>query len=296
MRVPHTNPAVWGVTIAPGRFASLLEHGVDPDARVALIGLPDDAGVRLNGGRVGAADGPRAFRAALARLGVARPDGWEYPRVCDAGDVQPGGSLEETHERVTEAVEAILDMGLLPVGIGGGHDLTFPFVRAATRKVGVRSGVYFDAHLDVRAERGSGMPFRKLIEECGVSALVNVGADRLVNSAEHWRYFESHGGRVGAFEPEPWPMLDGGQFVSFDLDVLDASVATGVSAMNPCGMSMQVAARYVHAAGRSLRVMCFDIMELCPAHDVDGRTARAAAYLFLSFLRGVAERGGAKMA
>ena len=43
-------------------------------------------------------------------------------------------------------------------------------------------------------------------------------------------------------------------------------------------------------AGRDPRVVCFDLMELCPAHDVGGRTARVACHLFLSFLRGMSER------
>ncbi len=294
MRIPHTSRAQWPVSIAPGRFAASIDFGVTPESRVALLGLPDDTGVRMNGGRPGAAEGPRAFRAALARFGVDQGEGWVYPKVCDAGDVLPGATIQETHQRVTEAAAALLDAGLLPVAIGGGHDLTFPFVRAAVQKAHVHSGVYFDAHLDVRDTVGSGMPFRKLIEECGVTRLVNVGADRLVNSREHWRYFESKNGRVGKFDPEPWPALDGNQFLSFDLDVLDASIAPGVSAMNPNGMNVETAARYMHAAGRSPLVRCMDIMELSPPHDhpsvENGRTARVAVYLFLTFLRGVSER------
>lgn len=294
MRIPHTSRAHWPVSIAPGRFAASIDIDVSADSRVAILGIPDDTGVRMNGGRPGAAAGPRAFRAALARFGVDQGEGWEYPKVCDAGDIIPGANLHETHARVTEAASVLLDMGLLPVAIGGGHDLTFPFARAAVEKAHVRSGVYFDAHLDVRETLGSGMPFRRLLEDCGVTRLVNVGADRLVNSREHWRYFESRNGRVGRFDPEPWPALDGNQFLSFDLDVLDASIAPGVSAMNPSGMDVETAARYIHAAGRSPLVRCFDIMELSPPHDHPspdaGRTARVAAYLFLTFLRGVSER------
>lgn len=294
MRIPHTSRAHWPVSIAPGRFAANIDIDVSSESRVAILGIPDDTGVRMNGGRSGAASGPRSFRAALARLGADVCEGWEYPKVCDAGDIIPGQTIHETHDRVTEAALTLLDMGLLPVAIGGGHDLTFPFVRAATQKVHVRSGVYFDAHLDVRDTVGSGMPFRRLIEDCGVTRLVNIGADPFVNSREHWRYFESKGGTIGPFDPEPWPALDGNQFVSFDMDALDASIAPGVSAMNPNGMTVQFAARYLHAAGRSPLVRCFDIMELCPTHDhpgpEGGRTSRVAAYLFLCFLRGVSER------
>lgn len=89
---------------------------------MGLIGLADDLGVRLNSGRPGAKGGPSAFRAALARYGSSDA---AWPGVFDAGDVDPApgddaAALDRTHARVTEAVAALLDAGLLPVGVGGG--------------------------------------------------------------------------------------------------------------------------------------------------------------------------------
>jgi formimidoylglutamase len=289
---------------------------------VALLGLPDDEGVRLNSGRPGAKDGPRALRAALAAYGVAAPDGFQWPRVFDAGDVTPGNDIQETHARVTEATAAILQSGLFPIAVGGGHDLTFPFVRAVAsgfrpmqdthrtespQDGGVPTkgaahslaGVYFDAHLDVRASVGSGMPFRSLVEHCGVHELHVMGLNAFANTHEHMDWFRTHGGHVhqvktGAAAPGMPVQLPTQHpcFVSFDMDVLDASVAPGVSAINPCGWSVAQAEPWVMAAGRNERVKCFDIMELNPAYDQEGRTARVAAHLLLTFLRGFAERHG----
>lgn len=298
--IPHTRPATIPEGIPETRFAAHL-HAIPVGCQVALLGLADDTGVRMNNGRPGAAGGPAAFRAALARYGVASPHGWEYPRVYDAGDVQPAGTLEETHARVREAAGAILDLGLLPVAIGGGHDLTFPFVQAAAMRYGRLAGVYFDAHLDVRETAGSGMPFRRLIEDCGVGPLHLIGFNPLVNSREHAAWFLGHG---GIFEEvsqgqTPRPLHHESSraaqpelFVSFDLDCLDAAHAPGVSAVNPCGLSVRDVEPMVLAAGECDRVRCFDIMELNPAHDDGGRTARVAAHLFLTFLRGVARRSG----
>jgi arginase family enzyme len=291
---------------------------------VALLGLPDDEGVRLNNGRPGAKDGPKALRAALAAYGVASPDGFQWPRVFDAGDVVPGKDIHETHARVTEATAALLEHGLFPIAIGGGHDLTFPFVRAVAsgfrpmpdagnpassktpRAPGLSSApsqdnslaaVYFDAHLDVRDTVGSGMPFRSLIENCGVRELHVMGLNPFANTHEHTEWFRAHGGRIHhAKGTAPGTHIQlpthNPCFVSFDMDVLDASVAPGVSAMNPSGWSVAQAEPWLLAAGRSERVRCFDIMELNPAHDEGGRTARAAAHLLLTFLHGFAERHG----
>jgi arginase family enzyme len=310
--IPHTAPPHWP-ELPRGRLAAAIcRHSTnlrdDPNARatlakcrVALLGIPDDTGVSLNHGRLGAREGPHAFRAALARYGTATPMAQDasdaspppYPHIFDAGDVIPGHDIHETHGRVTEATEALLELGLFPIAIGGGHDLTFPFVRPIAKRLPGMHGVYLDAHLDVREEVGSGMPFRRLIEDCEVAALTIVGIDHLANTEDHFRWFLAHGGRVEEPACDAPPRCFGRgapTFVSIDLDSIDQCFAPGVSAMNPAGLSPRTAAAYAHAAGRSPDVRSFDIMELSPPNDEHQRTARLAAHLFLCFLRGFAER------
>jgi formiminoglutamase len=288
--LPNTSAPPWPGDTPAGRFASTIRTDSSEGCTVALIGLPDDTGVRLNNGRTGAAGGPKAFRAALSRYGVADSAAGYLPLVFDAGDVMPTGSLEKTHERVTEVTTALLDRGLFPIAIGGGHDLTYPFVRAVAAKYPKLAGVYFDAHLDVRETVGSGMPFRRLVEDCGVSALHLHGFRPLVNSLEHLDWFRTHGGRTHPENAKVALPKAKNLFVSFDLDVLDAAHAPGVSALNPAGWNVREAEAWVRACGADKRVRCFDLMELNPAHDPEGRTARVAAHLFLTFLQGFAQR------
>jgi formiminoglutamase len=290
MLAPHTSAPIWPGDISPGRFASTIRTDSPDGCAIALLGLPDDIGVRMNHGRPGAAGGPKAFRAALARYGVSEPADGPLPRVFDAGDVIPTGSLEKTHARVLEATAALLDLGLFPIAIGGGHDLTFPFVRAVAAKYPKLAGVYFDAHLDVRDTPGSGMAFRRLVQDCDVSALHLHGFRPFVNSREHFTWFKAHGGKFYPDNAAVKLPAAKNLFVSFDLDVLDASQAPGVSALNPAGWTVREAEDWVFACGGNNRVRCFDLMELNPMVDVDGRTARVAAHLFLTFLKGFAAR------
>ncbi|MDI1337944.1 MAG: formimidoylglutamase [Lacunisphaera sp.] len=287
---PNTSAPPWPGDAVTGRFASTIRTDSPDGCIVALLGLPDDTGVRMNHGRTGAAGGPKAFRGALARYGAADSAAGTLPRVFDAGDLMPTGSLEKTHERVTEATAALLELGLFPIAIGGGHDLTFPFVRAVAAKYPRLAGVYFDAHLDVRETAGSGMAFRRLVEDCGVSALHLHGFRPLVNSQAHLAWFRDHGGRTQPENAKVALPKAKNLFASFDLDVLDAAHAPGVSALNPAGWSVREAEAWVRACGADPRVRCFDLMELNPAQDPDGRTARVACHLFLSFLSGFASR------
>ncbi len=302
--IAHTTPPKYPDAIASARFAAHIQQALPVGCRVAILGLADDLGVRLNRGRPGAKDGPRAFREALSAYGSATGDSLDHVRVFDAGDVVPAdgqgeAGLHETHRRVSAATEALLDLGLFPIAIGGGHDLTFPFVRAVVewhrkhRSSAPFAGVYFDAHLDVRESVGSGMPLRRIIEWCGVRELHNYGYSPLVNSREHAQWFKQHGGVTHAHEERGISLRrlpNQPMFASFDLDVIDMAFAPGVSAMNPAGWTPRHAEHAVMALGRDFRVKCFDLMELCPAHDDNARTARLAAHLFLSFLRGYAER------
>ena len=296
--IPHTIHARWPDRLET-RYVGTIQTDSPQACEVALLGMPDDTGIKLNNGRPGANDGPAAFRRALAHYGAASPEGLLWPRVYDAGNVPPAGNhtktIEETHNHVTEAVEAILDAGLLPLGIGGGHDLSFPFIRALANRHEEEGGlevVSFDPHLDVREEIGSGMPFRALVEQCGVKALHNFGANPLVNAREHTAWFARHGGTI---HPEDgceafFANASCDLAVSFDLDCIDSAYAPGVSAMNPCGWTPAQATAALFAAGRCPRVRCFDLMELSPPNDQADRTSRLAAHLFLTFLRGYAQR------
>ena len=290
MQLPHLQPFKWDESIPCPKFASTVQC-VPEGCHIALVGLPDDTGVRMNNGRPGAKHGPSAFRAALSSMGIAQPTGWVWPKVFDAGDVVVvPGDIHQTHDRVTQAVDSILELGLLPIGIGGGHDLTFPFVRAVAQKFGPLNGVYFDPHLDVRETDGSGMPFRKLIKTGGACSLRIHGFDHFSNSSDHVSWFQSHNGHIDntATPDARWPV--GNTFVSLDLDVVDAAFAPGVSAMNPCGWTPELTAQWIHAAGANPDVRCFDIMELSPPNDHMNRTARLAARMFLTFLKGFAKR------
>ena len=305
--IPFTRPPEWP-PIKPGRFAATIEIAPAAGCPIALLGLPDDTGVRLGGGRTGAAEGPRAFRAALARFGTTFDLDAGAPldvRVLDAGDVEPAAgddeaALAETHARVEAAARALHEAGCVTVGIGGGHDLALPCIAAWARQRGQPvGGINLDAHLDVRESAGSGMPFRRLITggHLDAHAFVELGLGRFANDRADVEWARAQGAtlvpatemRAPGFALAPLlerALAPGAGFVSIDLDGIDAAAAPGVSAPSPLGVGVADATQLAEAAGRDRRVGHFNLMELCPPHDHEGRTARVAALLFLSFIAG----------
>jgi len=310
-RVPHTRPGA-DYEAKPGRFAARLQRGSHDGCRCALLGLPDDLGVQLNGGRPGAKTGPSQFRSALARFGVAWDGlaGRELAlSVFDAGDVEPAPgedetALLETHRRVLEAVTFLQEQGLVPVCVGGGHDLSLPAISALSRRHGrALGGINLDAHLDVRTRVGSGMPFRRLIEAGYLDPrrFAEVGLGRFSNDAADLEWLSGLGARLIFAETLLDQPLDahsllshatsgGPAFLSIDLDGLDQAVAPAVSAPSPLGVRLHDAARLAEAAGAHPLVGHFDLMEFCPRFDLDSRTARSAVLLFLHFVAGLVVR------
>lgn len=300
--IPFTTRATYTTrTNAPLASRIKAVSGQAPSRAIAILGLADDLGVRMNGGRPGAARGPSAFREALCRYGIAEPDGFDWPPVFDAGDIVPAPgesteSLHETHRRVTAASRRLCELGYLPIAIGGGHDLTFPFVRGVVeyRKsagmLALDAVLYVDPHLDVRAEPGSGMPFRSLIEQCQIPRLINIGFSPLVNARMHAEWFRTHNGTMYhvADATTAADRLSRGA-LSFDLDAIDMAFAPGVSAMNPSGLLPADAENILRSVSPERWVACADFMELSPDHDPTGRTARLAAHLFLTLLRRFAD-------
>jgi formimidoylglutamase len=311
MRIPHTRPAAWPER-RPGRFADNFRVDSPEGCGVALLGLPDDTGVKLNFGRSGAAAGPGSFRSALASFGTNFDAHSGQPLatgVFDAGDVEPAAgedeaALFETHARVEAAARTLHDLGLVLVAVGGGHDLSLPTISALARHTGrALGGINLDAHLDVRERVGSGMPFRRLIEAGLLDArhFVEVGLNRFANDRADFEWLRARGAelvlvdsvlREGLLAERRLAraLAAGAGFLSIDLDGLDAAVAPGVSARNPLGLRVEHAAELAELAGTQPQIRHFDLMELCPQRDVEERTARTAAYLFLAFMAGYARR------
>src|SRR3989338_3610426 len=175
MNIPYTQPSKIQVFEKPAQETDLRIRHLLPayqngrPVQAGLLGVPSDAGVVQGGGRAGAALGPEAVRLQLKRYGTA----YNFERradlgalaLADFGDLIPDEkSVERTHDRLTEAVEAIIGLNAIPILIGGGHDLTFGGVRALSRRAeGEIGGVALDDHFDVReAVNGvvtSGTPF-----------------------------------------------------------------------------------------------------------------------------------------
>lgn len=267
----------------------------------ALLGFAVDEGIARNGGRVGAKEGPLAFRKALAKL--ALPQEIETP-IYDAGDITcREGDLEASREALSKAVKTLHERHVYPLLIGGGHEIAFPhylglFQAYPGTKIGI---LQLDAHFDMRplkeGKGTSGTSFGEIadhaaLHRCRFDHLV-VGIQPLANNRLLFARAEKEKSRwVAASEiDEAAPLVNqlilrnDLVYVSLCLDVLAAPFALGVSAPQSLGLFPQQVQSLLEIAFQSPKTVAFDIAELSPPHDVGQMTAQLAAHFAMQWFQ-----------
>ncbi|MEM8488174.1 MAG: formimidoylglutamase [Bacteroidota bacterium] len=275
--------------------------------RVAFVGFPSDAGVKLNGGRPGAADAPGAIRKMLYKL---TPDSRNYAAFCallkrttDLGNVQVSGDVDLDQQHLGEVLAPLLQQETIPIVLGGGHETAFGHFLGYAKSAQPVHITNIDAHADVRPLKNgkahSGSPFFQALEfganvchgytVLGLSPL-SVAQAHIQYLMEkgcvfHWRNEIDH-----AFLHTYFTDLKQPTMLTLDMDVVHQAEAPGVSAPAADGIPLKLVYEAAYLAGKSPFVKSLDLVEVNPLVDKDLQTVRAAAVTLWYFLCGLTER------
>lgn len=274
-------------------------------AQIVLLGCPQDEGVRRNKGRVGASEAPTEIRRSLYKLTTGTLTDLN---LLDIGDTIIQSSLEQTHDVHQQIVEHLLYDGKMMIVLGGGNDCSYPDCAGVASIASNLLAFNIDAHFDVRADspRNSGTPYRMLLEAGHIKPenFYEIGYQPFGNSPQYAQYLADKDVNLyslpslRASNIEPAQLINGilsddehdAIFWGLDMDVVRASDAPGVSALNPTGMFAEEVCDIAYVAGRAKQTRLFEITEVNPTYDIDGRTARLAAVVLYYFLSGITER------
>jgi formiminoglutamase len=97
-------------------------------AAAVILGFPSDEGVRRNGGRVGAAEGPAKLRETLYRLAPDAAYGRHrdlLARTSDLGDLVVSGDVEADQRLLGETLRSYVEQGSFAIVLGGGHETSY---------------------------------------------------------------------------------------------------------------------------------------------------------------------------
>ena len=284
-----------------------------------IVGSPQHIGIERNGGRPGAEGGPDAIRYWLQRMATADVSGELQSgrlRLVDAGNLRPGGlTLQQIHDEQHDVVLEIIEHGMIPIVLGGGHDTAWPTISALESDGKSYVVINIDAHADVRPLKNgtaahSGSPFRQMLDQdpscLAPGGFVEFGLQHYAVSAAHRQLILDAGHHVymldtirqqGARHAWQEVLKHTGAaerlYVTLDMDGFASAYAPGVSAPSADGFSPAEIGPALRMAARDERFSAFDVVELSPPFDVDNRTAKLAATMIMQVLAGLADRTAA---
>ena len=284
--------------------------------RYAFVGVPFDEG---NVGKPGSEDGPREFRIASQEY---FPYWFEYQvdlqgTAVDCGDVSmPKVNPKLSRERIYDAVTKVLQAGITPIVCGGDRSISIPATKALSDHIGADKKMgylHFGANLDL-ADTWAGETNVSTCALARISELPNLAADDI-----------AHIGARNSMNPKDWidlakergirftsmfDLLDNGidttindaadrawngtdaQYLSFNFNVMDASMAPGVTSAEPGGLESREMMRIASALGKRGRPSVIEVSELAPIFDVSGTTSRLAVCVVLRLMAAIAQQRG----
>lgn len=276
---------------------------------IHIAGYPDDEGIRINGGRIGAAQAPDLIRTYLYKM---TPSAWSSAKfsLVDHGNLLLGTGLEKRHDHLKNEIAQTLGDNKKWIGLGGGHDYGYPdgagFLLSLKNSSYKPLVINFDAHLDVRpVDDGlsSGTPFFRLLSDAELPAFdfLEVGLQAQCNSPQHLEWLQKKGGHVltldellekGTFvetfleRAAPLLLHPRPTFLSVDIDAFSSAYAPGCSQSWATGIEPNDFFRILAILLKRLDVRMLGIYEVSPPLDIDNRTSKLAAQIVHSFIYG----------
>ncbi|WP_231587079.1 formimidoylglutamase [Paenibacillus sp. E194] len=206
-----------------------------------------EEGVRRNQGRLGAANAPNAIRQALASLPWRTAEGH---RLVDAGNVTcSNDKLEEAQAALGHTVSDLLSKSSTPIIFGGGHETLYGHYLGVRQHIGLDASlgiINIDAHFDLHpydTQPSSGTMFRQILEQDRNSSYFVLGIQRFGNTQELFDKGDDLGTRYILEE-----------------DMYEGQIDNIISSAHK-------------------KTLSFDICEVNPAVDENGRTIKLGAYL-----------------
>lgn len=259
---------------------------------------------------------PDAFRRGWKGFSVYNLDeqiNLSSLHVSDLGDVPMHTTdIIESHRRIEEvAYEISTSHGnAYSCLIGGDHSITACSIRGIKKAypnetIGI---IQLDTHLDVRdpVELGpaNGTPIRQLIDGDIVLGknIYNIGLHGFFNAPELVQYANAQGihmiplrkARAKGIVTTIREVIDSLSsevnriYVTVDMDVLDISIAPGVPASTPGGMSAYELFDILLEIGQAEKVKHIDFVCVDPTRDALAQpTVKTGIYAFLQWLTGI---------
>lgn len=290
------------------RLPTLAEARLPPEA--VVLGVPYDLGATHH---PGARFAPWAVRQASVTLQPFHPlhrvDVFSALRAVDGGNVVfPPFDAKAVRTAIEQQVGEVVRAGARPFVVGGDHSIALPVMRALHARHGPLAVIHLDAHLDTSSaevwgeEHHHGTPLRHALQEGLIDTLLQVGQRASWGGPEDGALAGQHGARLFRVEDVAAQgaravaaqlreaVGDRPAYVTFDVDALEPSEVPGTGTPVPGGLQTREALWLLQGLA-GIDLVGMDVVEVCPALDVNEQTSLVAAHLLYEGLALAALRG-----
>ena len=256
---------------------------------VGLFGVPYDGTTSF---RPGTRFGPAAIREVSSGLETYCPQldaDLEEVAFADLGAVDiPFGAPEPVVAAVKQATEAVLDLGLKPLMLGGEHSISSGAVAAVAERHPDLVLVQLDAHADLRhewlgAHHSHACAMRRCLEVLPSGKLLQIA----IRSGTREEFVElRREQRLVAIEQMAEalkPLRGSPLYLTVDLDWFDPAVMPGTGTPEPGGFLWSHFAALVQELGHH-KLVGADVVELSPQLDPTGVSNVLAAKVVRSLI------------
>ncbi|MFY8037811.1 MAG: formimidoylglutamase, partial [Cyclobacteriaceae bacterium] len=210
-------------------------------AHIAIFGVQEERGTFNN---QGCAQAPDEIRKKLYRL----KKGTGNYRIIDLGNLNTGIDLDETYVRISEVSRILLENNVMPILLGGSHDLDYGQYRGYEEMEKLISLLNIDAFLDLEDAKEN-PPARQHIHKILLHepnyllsythlAHQTYLIDPLASAILEKLYFEAF--RVGQMRTnltEMEPAIRNADLLSFDITAIKSADAPGNANAQPFGLT-----------------------------------------------------------
>lgn len=278
---------------------------------LSLFSYPDDEGIQINGGRIGAHLAPKVICQLLKK---SKKDFWPSNiSLVDKGFLDTINlSLKNKHSAAIKKASSLVKQYDYNIFLGGGHDYAYPdgiafldYYKKKTSHTNKPLILNIDAHLDVRStDNGfnSGTPFYRLLSERKKEfEFWEIGVQKQCNTQEHWEWCLAQEGNIISndellLNSPSWSKyvldklkLDVSKnrpvYLSIDIDAFSSSYAMGCSQSWPLGIIPHEFFLFLNTLVKNSHVKLMGIYEVSPPLDQDNKTSKLAVQIIHQFIQ-----------
>ena len=223
------------------------------------------------------------------------------PKICDLGYFKLSENRKDTFKNIELVCKELIYQGIIPVVVGGGHDLTYAIYKSysSLKKNITLTSVDKKFDIGLKDDKISNQSFFSKILEAKPNSLFhysNIGYQSFfvsplaVDMLSDLSFETFRLGDVSSNIKDIEPIMRNTDFLSFDISAIKHSYASANIYSSPNGLTGEYACQIMRYAGLSDKLSSLIICEYNQLLDKNGQSAQLISQMIWYFILGYKSR------